>query len=115
MKLPHVIWYNSPLPRWFKFHAQTFLFVICAPGPRLHLQHRRHEYRHVEQCYAFWFLALVGWIALRPAAWWLLLTPLAILPVYVVAGVLSVLQGGTWYHDNPLERDAREHAGEPVE
>jgi hypothetical protein len=55
------------------------------------------------------------WVIVQPPLWGLLATPLTYALAYVLAGFYAMVCGGQWYHDNPFERDARRHAGEPVE
>lgn len=121
MTLPFWIRKSSRLPvRMGKlftrrpFLAVTLGPVIFFPGRGIDLRVLRHEMRHVHQFYVFWALGLLAWLVIRPAWWWLCLTPLTFTGCYVMAGIIGLFFDRDFYRDNPFEKDARRHAGEPV-
>jgi len=120
---PHKVVKRSWLPVFFgklfshgPFQAQTVGPFIFLPGDSFsHIRVYVHELRHVTHFYIGWLVGGAVWLALTPSWWWLLATPFTYTLAYVLAGFYAMVRGSTWYHDNPFERDARRHAGEPVE
>lgn len=120
----YAIFYESSVPvvlgKLFShtgFQASTLGPFIFAPGEKgtLHPRVFIHEKRHVVHFYVIWALAIVAWLVVRPSPWWLLASPLAYLAVYVAVGIGGLFFDRSFYHDNLFERDARRHAGEPVD
>lgn len=97
------------------FQAQTMGPVVFFPGDEVEPRVLIHERYHVLQWYVSCVVAIALWLIARPPPGWLLLVPFAYLVAYSLAGFYAMARGGNWYHDNPFERAARRHAGEPVQ
>lgn len=115
MTFPFWVIRNAWLPRRFGFQAQTVGPWIFFPSSRIDLRVLRHETLHVAQFWIGWILGLAAWAIVQPGWWWLIATPLTHLAAYTVVGLVGMCFGRSFYHDNPFERAARKHAGEPVE
>lgn len=122
MRVPFWVFYSSWLPYFFgtlfshrPFQAMTIGPFIFAPKRIADGRVLIHEIRHVQHFWLAWIVGIAAFAIIRPSWFWLALTPFAYTVAYVVAGLFSLLRGGTFYHDCWFERDARRKAGEPVE